>query len=146
MFITASTKMEYDYLTGWIKNGQIRSNLTQNGEPKRYSGERRRRRSSLYQQKFIFVTLKYCRQTLSKIEDVYKISVMVWMATKQRQKRMSENSSFFCPLSLATIVVRCPPRERKILGSNPACAGIFSGSSHTSESKIGTPVATLPGA
>ena len=26
------------------------------------------------------------------------------------------------------------------------CAGIFSGSSHTSDLKIGTPVATLPGA
>ena len=31
-------------------------------------------------------------------------------------------------------------------GSNPACDGIFSGSSHTSDSKIGTSVATLPGA
>ena len=31
-------------------------------------------------------------------------------------------------------------------GSNPPCAGIFSGSSHTSDLKIGTPVATLPGA
>ena len=43
-------------------------------------------------------------------------------------------------------VVRRPPRERKVPGSNPACAGIFSGSSHTSDLKIGTPVATLPGA
>ena len=42
-------------------------------------------------------------------------------------------------------VVRRPPRERKIPGSNPACAGIFSGSSHTSDFKIGTPVAILPG-
>ena len=41
---------------------------------------------------------------------------------------------------------RGPPRERKIPGSNPACAGIFSGSSHTSDLKTGTPVATLPGA
>ena len=39
-----------------------------------------------------------------------------------------------------------PPRERKVPGSNPACAGIFSGSSHTSDLHIGTPVATLPGA
>ena len=31
------------------------------------------------------------------------------------------------------------------MGSNPACAGIFSGSSHTSDLNIGTPVATLPG-
>ena len=43
-------------------------------------------------------------------------------------------------------VVRRPPRERKIPGSNLACAGIFSGSSHTSDLNIGTPVATLPGA
>ena len=42
--------------------------------------------------------------------------------------------------------LRRPPRERKISGSNPACAEIFSGSSHTSDLKTGTPVATLPGA
>ena len=42
-------------------------------------------------------------------------------------------------------MVRRPPRERKVPGSNPACARIFSGSSHTSDLKIGTPVATLPG-
>ena len=47
---------------------------------------------------------------------------------------------------LVGLVVRRPPRERKIPGSNPACAGIFSGSSHTSDLKTGTPVATLPGA
>ena len=47
---------------------------------------------------------------------------------------------------LVGLVVRRPPRERMIPGSNPACAGIFSGSSHTSDLKIGTPVATLPGA
>ena len=46
---------------------------------------------------------------------------------------------------LVGLVVRRPPRERKIPGSNPACGGIFSGSSHTSDLKIGTPVATLPG-
>ena len=44
------------------------------------------------------------------------------------------------------LVVRRPPWERKIPGSNPACAGIFSGSSHTSDFKIGTPMATLPSA
>ena len=47
--------------------------------------------------------------------------------------------------SLVGLVVRCPPRERKVPGSNPVC-GIFSGSSHISDLKIGTPVATLPGA
>ena len=40
--------------------------------------------------------------------------------------------------------LRRPPREREVPGSNPASAGIFS--SHTSDLKIGTPVATLPGA
>ena len=33
-----------------------------------------------------------------------------------------------------------------IPGLNPAGAKIFPGSSHTSDLKIGTPVATLPGA
>ena len=43
-------------------------------------------------------------------------------------------------------MVRRPPRERKVPGSNPACDGIFSGSSHTGDLNIGTPVATLPSA
>ena len=47
---------------------------------------------------------------------------------------------------LVSLVVRRPPQEQKIPGSNPACAGIFSGSSHTSDLKIGTPEDTLPGA
>ena len=47
---------------------------------------------------------------------------------------------------LVCLVVRRPHRERKIPGSNPVFAGIFLGSSHTSDLKIGTPVATLPGA
>ena len=46
---------------------------------------------------------------------------------------------------LVGLVVRCPPRERKIPGSNLACDGIFFGSNHTSDSKIDTPVATLLG-
>ena len=40
--------------------------------------------------------------------------------------------------------LRRPPRERMIPGSNPSGDGIFSGSSHTSDLNIGTPVATLP--
>ena len=48
--------------------------------------------------------------------------------------------------ALLALWLRRPPREWKVLGSNPTCAGIFSGSSHTSDFKIGTPVATLPGA
>ena len=48
--------------------------------------------------------------------------------------------------SLVGLVVRRPSRERRIPGSNPACDGIFSGSSRTSDSKIGTAVATLSGA
>ena len=50
------------------------------------------------------------------------------------------------PHRLVGLVVRRPPQERKVPGSNPACAGIFSGSSHTSDLNIGTPVASLPGA
>ena len=48
------------------------------------------------------------------------------------------------------IVPHVPPRwpsgKASASSSNPACAGIFSGSSHTSNLKIVTPVATLPGA
>ena len=47
---------------------------------------------------------------------------------------------------LVGLVVRRSPRERKVPGSNPACAEIFPGSRHTSDLKIGTPVATLLGA
>ena len=42
--------------------------------------------------------------------------------------------------------LRRPPRERKVRSSNPRLRRDFSGSSHTSDSKIGTPVATLLGA
>ena len=52
----------------------------------------------------------------------------------------------YLPDRLVGLVVRRPPRERKVPDSNPACAGIFSGSSPTSDFKSGTPVATLPGA
>ena len=55
------------------------------------------------------------------------------------------NMTDFKTVSLANWL-RCPPQQRKILGSNPVGNGIFSGSSHTRDSKIGTPVATLPGA
>ena len=41
--------------------------------------------------------------------------------------------------------LRCPPWERKILGLNRACGGIFGESSHASDLKFGIPVATLPG-
>ena len=47
---------------------------------------------------------------------------------------------------LVGLVVRRLPGEQKVPSSNPACGGIFSGSSHTSDLNIGTPVATLPGA
>ena len=60
---------------------------------------------------------------------------------------MSRVCPFVRPAGLLVgLVVRRPPPERKISGSNPTCAGIFSRSSHTSDSKIGTPVATLSGA
>ena len=57
-----------------------------------------------------------------------------------------KNAILFFFYRLVGLVERRPPRERKIPGSNPACAGTFSGSSHTSDLKTGTPVVTLPGA
>ena len=46
------------------------------------------------------------------------------------------------PAASLALWLRRPPGERKIPGLNLACD--FSGSSHTSDLKIGTPVATLP--
>ena len=47
---------------------------------------------------------------------------------------------------LVGLVVKASAQRAEDSGSNPACAGSFSGSSNTSDLKIGTPVATLPGA
>ena len=47
---------------------------------------------------------------------------------------------------LVGLVVKASASRAEIPGLNHACAGIFSGSSHTSDWKIGTPVSTLPGA
>ena len=47
---------------------------------------------------------------------------------------------------LAGLVVKVSALGAEDRGSNPACDRIFPGSSHTSCLKIGTPVATLPGA
>ena len=58
----------------------------------------------------------------------------------------------FCNSSVSVTPWCQPPRWpsgkafASILGSNPAGDRIFSGSSHTSDFKIGTPVAILPGA
>ena len=72
------------------------------------------------------------------------------LTTLSSAQRSVENSFFVCLCisiyRLVGLVLRRPPQERKVPGSNPACAGIFSGSSHTSDLNIGTPVATLPGA
>ena len=46
---------------------------------------------------------------------------------------------------LVGLVVKASASRAKVLGSNPAYARIFSGSSHTSDLNIGTPVATVPG-
>ena len=59
--------------------------------------------------------------------------------------RVSARTGFPLADLLVGLVIRHPPQELKIPGLNPACAGIFSGSNHTSDLKISTPVATLPG-
>ena len=75
-------------------------------------------------------------------------SVAPWTSTGGRRRPPGPHFSadFSTWYRLGGLVVRRPPRERKTPGSNPACGGIFSGSSHTSDFKICTPVATLPGA
>ena len=74
------------------------------------------------------------------------VPLLVWFERSDVLRVECLQLSFFTPLSftsqpglpsprdrLVGLVVRRPPRERKIPGSNPACAGIFSGSSHTSD-------------
>ena len=47
---------------------------------------------------------------------------------------------------LVGLVVKASASGAEDPGSDPACDGIFPGSSHTSDLNIDTPVATLPGA
>ena len=47
---------------------------------------------------------------------------------------------------LVGVVVKASASRAEDPRFNPACAKIFAGSSHTCDLKIGTPVATLPGA
>ena len=64
----------------------------------------------------------------------YPLAVLIWMTVTS-----------FLWLTTASLVqwLRHPPRQQ-ILGSNPTWDRFF-GSSNTSDFKIGTPVATLPG-
>ena len=58
--------------------------------------------------------------------------------------------SCLCPIGPASLRLHCVDRlvglVVKASASRAGGPGIFSGSSHTSDLKIGTPVATLPGA
>ena len=84
------------------------------------------------------------------LRQAYKQPTDVLLRGRQGGRRDSAQSpSLPSPSPLTASLawwLRRPPRERKVPGSNPACVGIFSGSSHTSDLNIGTPVATLPGA
>ena len=84
---------------------------------------------------FLFAAAFLCALCLSSLY----VSVLICMA-------VHPCLILVCMYRLFGLVVRRPPRERKVPGLNLACAGIFSGSSHTSDFKIGTPAATLPGA
>ena len=63
-------------------------------------------------------------------------------------KNMITGTSQVGPLNATASLpkwLRRTPREQKIRGSNPACDGIVSGSSDTSDLKMCSPLATLPG-
>ena len=61
---TPSTKTECDYLYGWIKNGHICNNLSQNGETLRYSWEPKRRRRRRRRRKSLAYTWLFYYSTL----------------------------------------------------------------------------------
>ena len=143
--------VKHDYIVGIYHFGQkplIRRNVTENGEPQRCGWEHRRRRSE--------VCIKVCQHhenaKLSKqMQACDTVCVLLGRNTSNSLSPLIYRLPLAHTLILHThhlvgLVVRRPPQERKIPGSNPAWAGIFPGSSHTSDLKIGTPVATLPGA
>ena len=86
----------------------------------------------------------------------------VHLVLSQRSAAWTQNSLYNCLLSwpyirictwrilqlnrLVGLVVKASASRAEDPGFDSACARIFSGSSHTSDSKIGAPVATLPGA
>ena len=79
-----------------------------------------------------------------------RVRLPVWWVNSCKIKNHTQKSLTDFHLQkedrLVGLVVRRLPQERKIPGSNPAWDGIFSELSHTSDLKIGTPVAALPGA
>ena len=74
------------------------------------------------------------------------VQALIQVSRNEPHARLLPHTPLCSAYRLVGLVVRHPPRERKVPGSNPACAGIFSGSSRTCDLNIGTPVATLPGA
>ena len=111
----------------------------------------------------VVIICRLMKMMMTKMRMMTKMGIKMRMMTKMRIKmRMMAKMMMMTKMRMMTrptlvrkcssynhlvgLVVRHPPRERKILGSNPACAGIFSGSSHTGDLKIGIPVAILPGA
>ena len=72
-----------------------------------------------------------------------KIIVPIMLITKQMCHVCRRKKQIYKGIAKNHVILDFnPPPNRP----NPAGAGIFSGSSHTSDLKIGTPVATLPGA
>ena len=69
---------------------------------------------------------------------------LVGLVVKASTSRAEDPPGSFTVTASLAMWLSHPPRKRKVRGSNPACVGIFPGSSHTSDFKIGTPVATLP--
>ena len=76
---TPSTKTECDNLNGWIKDGHIRKNLTQNGEPQRYSWRPQKKNTHRFEtQRMKCVCNLKIRQSWSCLDD-YLIICMVAM-------------------------------------------------------------------
>ena len=139
-----SSKTKCDDLYGWIKKRSHTQKLTKNSELQRYGWEcRRKRRRVITAISTITTLLLLHRCTLEgDAYHLHKSGCPPWLL----QAAIDLVRQWYWFYRLVGLVVRRPPRERKIPDSNPACAGIFWGSSHTSDLKIGTPVATLPGA
>ena len=69
----------------------------------------------------------------------YLLVTLCLIATRDKSKTIIEEHTS------SLVMVKASASKVEGPGSNPACDRIFSGPSHTSDLKIGTPVATLPG-
>ena len=80
---------------------------------------------------FLASDCQQCQSADSSLRWGLNFRAFALLAVVCKENRFANQYTTRRVYRLVGLVVRRPPRERKIPGSNPACVGIFSGSSHT---------------